>query len=96
MVGSGVVLRFISAEKVSGHGGVNRFGGSCTIEDDKLTFGAMISTQMAGASPLMKQERALLDALDEVRKFRAGSDARPELLGEGGEAIVRLSPEKKP
>ncbi len=55
--------------KVAAHGGVNRFGGSYKVDSDKLTFGPMISTKMAGPAELNTQEAAFASAFAKVNGY---------------------------
>jgi len=54
------------AISVAGHSGVNRFGGSATIADGTLSFGALMSTRMAGPPERMQLEAAYLAMLQSV------------------------------
>lgn len=84
-------VRFLSAEKVAGSGGVNRFSGACTIVGEKLTFGAMAVTRMAGPPAVMNQETAFLAALAAVASYRLDENDLLHLLDKDGKELVRLS-----
>lgn len=67
-------LRF-THDGVSGHGGVNRFSGSATVEDGRVAVGPLRATRMAGPPAQMAQEDAIIRALGEVRTWSVvGSD----------------------
>lgn len=82
---------------VSGSGGCNRMGGQATIEGTNLSFGALVSTEMACAPAVMDQEGKFHDALGRVTSFRR-DDARGKLilLDAAGEAIIILAQRDEP
>ncbi len=84
-------IRFLSAEKVVGSGGVNRFNGTCTLVGDKLKFGALAVTRMAGPPAVMDQESAFLSALATVTSYRIDENDLLHLLDQDGNELVRLS-----
>lgn len=71
--------------RVGGSGGCNRITGGYTLAGDRLTFGRTAATMMACAEG-MAQERAFLDALSTVARWRiegqrlALSDARGDVV----------------
>jgi len=67
--GVGSTATFGADGRVSGFGGVNRFGGSYEAREDELELGAMFSTRMAGPEPAMAHEAALLNVLQGTRPF---------------------------
>jgi len=88
---SDATLRFESDTWVSGSTGCNKFTGSVVIEADQLTFAPLATTGLACAPELMTQERNLLSAIQEVRRFAVDPDGRLQLLGIGGSPLVRLT-----
>ena len=88
---SDATLRFESDTWVSGSTGCNKFTGSVAIEADQLTFAPLATTGLACAPELMTQERRLLDAIQEVRRFVLDPDGRLQLLGLGGGLLMRLA-----
>ncbi len=50
--------------RVSGHAGVNRFGGPYRVDADVAELGAFFTTRMAGPPPAMEQEQRFLAALE--------------------------------
>ena len=60
--------------RVAAFGGVNRLSGSYEVSGGKVTFGAMISTRMAGAPELMEQEANLAKALATVDGFEVSGN----------------------
>ncbi len=77
--------------RVSGNAGCNGIGGEARINRDRIDFGRMISTQMACAPDIMRQERQFIDALEATRSFRL--EARRgtlELLDGRGRRTMRL------
>ncbi len=84
-------IRFDSAEKVSGSGGVNRFNGPCTLSGDKLSFGVLVTTRMAGPPAVMKQESAFFTALAKVRSFKLDENGLLHFHDAEGNEVVRMS-----
>ncbi len=84
-------IRFDSPEKVSGSGGVNRFNGTCKLAGDKLSFGPLMSTRMAGPPAVMDQEAKFLAALAKVTAFKLDENDLLHLLDKDGQELLRLS-----
>uniref|UniRef100_UPI001CD8D871 META domain-containing protein n=1 Tax=Salmonella enterica TaxID=28901 RepID=UPI001CD8D871 len=76
---------------VSGSGGINRFGGNCTLVGDKLTFGPLRVTRMAGPPALMDQEAKFLAALAKVAAFKLDEKDLLHLLDKDGKELIRLA-----
>jgi putative lipoprotein len=76
---------------VNGNSGCNGFGGTATIEGDKVTFGPMVGTLMACAEAIMDQERKFYDALDRTASFRIDEVGKLILLDDGGAELARFS-----
>jgi uncharacterized lipoprotein YbaY/heat shock protein HslJ len=74
--------------RVAGSGGCNRIAGGYTLAGDRLTFGRTAGTMMACVDS-MEQERAFLDALSTVARWRIDVQ-RLELLDERGEVLLRF------
>ncbi len=99
ILGGGVVdnaqatLQIAEGGSVTGNSGCNGFGGTATIEGDRISFGMLVSTQMACAEALMNQEQKLHDALARVASFRLeAAGNKLVLLDASGEPLVRLAP----
>lgn len=56
--------------KLSGSGGCNRYFGTATVKNGKVSIGPLGSTQMACVPAQMDQERKFLDALGATKGFR--------------------------
>ncbi len=65
-------LQIDRAGKVSGCGGVNYFFGKASIADEKLNFGALGMTMMAG--PGLPYENAFMKALKETASYSITGD----------------------
>ncbi|PKQ11382.1 MAG: hypothetical protein CVT70_14385 [Alphaproteobacteria bacterium HGW-Alphaproteobacteria-1] len=76
-----VSITFLAPARVAGSTGCNRFVGGFTLTGEGLEFGALGSTLMACPDALMAQERAMLDALEQVRRFDIGADGALLLIG---------------
>jgi heat shock protein HslJ len=83
-------LRIDPDGKVSGNTGCNRFSGTAAIVGTSLTFAPLATTRMACDPPLMKQESAILAALQSVKSFALVGSDRLNLLDAGGQPVVRL------
>lgn len=57
--------------RVSGHGGCNRFGGSYTQDETRLSIGPLMATRMACAPEVMSAEQEFMDALQAARHVEA-------------------------
>lgn len=78
--------------KVSGSGGCNRFSGSATIEDDKISFGELAATEMACAEAVMDQEMKFHGALAAARTFRIDPAQRKLFLSDdAGKVVAQFS-----
>lgn len=62
----GVVTLDITADKISGSAGVNRYFGSYDINDGEVTINGVGSTKMMGPEDLMKTEYKYLSVLQDV------------------------------
>lgn len=60
--------------RFAGSGGVNRLMGGYTLDGDLLSFSNTASTMMAGPPAAMRQEQAIIAALQQVRGYRIGGD----------------------
>lgn len=76
---------------VSGNSGCNGFGGTATIEGDKVEFGPLAGTLMACAEAVMDQERKFYDALERTAAFGIDENGKLVLSDAGGTALVRFS-----
>lgn len=72
---SQATLEFSAADKVSGRGSVNRFGGAIAVADGKLKMGPFMVTRMAGPENLMAQEQAYLEALAKATRLALSGDS---------------------
>ena len=76
-------LKLDAAKKnVSGFSGVNRFFGGYERKGDKLKFGALAGTMMAGPPEEMATETAFHTALGNVTHWRVSKSALDLLQGE--------------
>jgi putative lipoprotein len=98
ILGGGVIdnaqttLEIAEDGRVSGRGGCNGYGGTATIDGDKLSFSPLAATQMACAEALMNQEQKFFDALGRVATFRlVPAEQKLLLLDAEGATVVRLA-----
>ena len=74
---------------VTGHGGVNRFAGRCTLEAKQLSFGPLAMTRRAGPSAQMQLEARYTGALTRVAGWRQDG-SHVVLVDDHGAALVVL------
>jgi len=63
-----VSARFDNGQ-LTGFASINRYFGSYTVEDGRLSVGPIAATKMGGPEPLMRQEDAFLRALETASAF---------------------------
>jgi heat shock protein HslJ len=79
-------LKFDTEKKtVSGSTGINRLTGGYKLDANKLKFGNLAMTKMAGPEELMKQETEFVNALESVDSWKRTGD-RLELMS--GDKVV--------
>lgn len=83
-----VSITFLAPARVAGSTGCNRFVGGFTLTGEGVQFGALGSTLMACPEMLMAQERAMLDALEQVTRFDIGDDGALHLIGGAQDAVL--------
>lgn len=89
-------LRFDPKEpRVSGMGGVNRYGGRYTIEGAALTFGPLMATKMAGPPEQNALETRYLWVLEATTSWRLAKSGELELLA-GTRVVARFAPRAQP
>lgn len=67
-------LEFPAPGRVGGRGSCNRFSGSVEVMGDSVKFGQLVSTMMACAEPIMKQEQEFLNALQAAGRYSIDGD----------------------
>lgn len=73
-------------KRVAGSGGCNRIIGGYSVDGDRLSLSQLAGTMMMCAHG-MEQERAILDMLGAVRRWRIFGD-RLDLLDDSGEVVL--------
>ena len=68
-------LTFEDDGQVFGTGGINRFRGTYTVAGDRLTFGPLATTQMAGIPEHVAREGAILELLSGAPTVQVDGDA---------------------
>lgn len=82
-------LSFDAERGISGNASCNRFFGQFVLTGEGLRISHIGSSMMMCEDPKMKQERALLTALESVRGFKIGPAGQLLLIGDKGETLVR-------
>jgi putative lipoprotein len=86
------VLEIGASGTVGGKGGCNGIGGTATIKGTTISFGNIVSTQMACAPAVMDQEMKFLSTLTLVRSFRIDTlERKLYLLDADGKSVMRLA-----
>lgn len=85
---SGARIIFDESGRLSGRTGCNGFTGSYFLTGEGLNLGQMGSTMMACPGPLMKQERLILDALEQVARFEIDESGALRLVGGDGQVLL--------
>jgi len=75
--------------QASGFAGVNNYFGAYDLVGERLSFGALATTRMAGPPELMAMEQIFLEALGGVDGWRMRDGALELLAGEA--AVLRLT-----
>jgi heat shock protein HslJ len=81
-------LTFGDDGRVSGRATINRVAGAYEIDGDQVTFGALVTTMMAGRPEAMDQEQRLLKALVIPLTVAATDEGRITLMSEGRPSLV--------
>ena len=79
-------MAFLEPGRVSGTGSCNRYSGAAELGDGTIRVGQLASTRMACSTEVDNQEKAFLNALQNVRTM--------ELVG--GELVVRTESLEQP
>ena len=86
-------LTFDGDGQVYGFAGVNRVRGTWTLKGDRLTFGPVVSTLMAGPDPATAVEREVLRLLSQVLTVDPGEDGTLRLkAADGAGATLATQP----
>ncbi|WP_146455556.1 META domain-containing protein [Rubripirellula tenax] len=97
IAGKGVVDRvqttvnFSADGTASGSTGVNRYSGKADIDGNKLTFGSLATTRMAGPAALMDQEQRFLTAAETIVAFEFGEPGIVYFLDNNANRAMKLS-----
>ncbi|MGC5583452.1 META domain-containing protein [Ornithinimicrobium sp. W1665] len=75
--------------EVSGHSGVNRFGGTCTWRaDGSFEVEDVIRTAVGGTEEQMAMKQKFFDALEAARHYEVAGTRMRLSDGEGGDLLV--------
>ncbi len=83
-----ITLEFNEDGRVAGSAGINRYFAPYEINGDKLSFGLIGSTLMAGPGPVMNQESTYLKLLNSTASFGAKEEEKLTLFDSDGKAIL--------
>jgi heat shock protein HslJ len=86
-----VTARF-EAGRVDGFSGCNRFMGSYTIDQDRVTFGPLAGSMMACPEPEMALEAAVKNALAGTLRFAVAADGLELTSGAGVTLVFQAEP----
>ena len=83
-----ITAEFADGE-ISGHGGVNSYGGPYTLgPGSAFSVGQIASTEMAGPEPVMRAEGAYLTLLGQARAYRVEAGRLTLLDAGGNESLI--------
>lgn len=92
-----LTLEFTLDGQVGGYGGCNSFGGSYTVEGNRLVLGEIVSTLVACVdTTLMNQEVEYLNALQTVAEFQVDGDRLAITYHEGQGTLNFISAAANP
>ena len=75
--------------QISGHGGVNSYGGPYTLGSrQSIKVGSIASTEMAGPEPAMRAESAYLTLLGQARSYRVDAGRLTLFDAGGNESLI--------
>jgi putative lipoprotein len=75
--------------KISGHSGVNSYGGPYTLGSrQSFKVGSIASTEMAGPEPAMRAEGAYLTLLGQARSYRVDAGRLTLFDAGGNESLI--------
>jgi putative lipoprotein len=75
--------------QIGGHGGVNSYGGPCTLGSrQSIKVGSIASTEMAGPEPAMRAESAYLTLLGQARSYRVDAGRLTLFDAGGNESLI--------
>ena len=84
---TGTITLDITADKISGSAGVNRYFGTYTINGKDITVSGMGSTRMMGPQDLMEKEYKYLSVLGDVTGFEF-KDSNTLILKAGTDTLT--------
>ena len=79
----------LEESRVAGFGGVNRLMGTLVLDEERLRFGPLATTLMAGPDAAMALEGRFLDALERVSTYTL--NGRSLVLLAGDDVVARLT-----
>ncbi len=80
-----ITFEFDTEGNIAGNTSCNRFGGSCTIEGQKIGVGPLRSTRRACEPDIMSQEHKFLALLGSIAAWEIDTEDTLVLRGEDGE-----------
>jgi putative lipoprotein len=84
----GITAAFADGQ-ISGHGGVNSYGGPYTLGSrQSFKVGSIASTEMAGPEPAMRAESAYLTLLGQARSYRVDAGRLTLFDAGGNESLI--------
>jgi heat shock protein HslJ len=87
-----IAFEFDPEGNIAGDASCNRFGGPCTIEDNKIEVGPLRSTRRACEPDIMQQEHKFLSLLGSVTAWEIDAGDTLVLRGESGEIRAKRQP----
>lgn len=88
--GTALSLSFIPGNNVQGNGGCNTYGGTYSVDDDRLAISITTSTQVSCDDSITQQEGAFLAALESAATFKVGP-GRLRIRDASGATVLRFA-----
>ncbi|MEO6366326.1 MAG: META domain-containing protein [Luteimonas sp.] len=88
--GTGITAAF-SDGKITGHGGVNTYGGAYTAAAETFSVASLHMTEMAGSESRMRAERAYMTLLEQAASYKR-VDGVLTLYDHGGNESLVFEP----
>jgi len=87
-----ITIEFDTEGNIAGDASCNRFGGTCTIEENTIKVGPLRSTRRACEPEIMQQEHKFLALLGSVASWEIDPQGILVLAGEDGEIRAKKHP----
>ncbi len=81
-------IAFTESGEVNGNTGCNSFGGSYTLDGDKITFEQLAMTMMACEGPVAQQEMEIINGLNRAERYVIEDNQLKIFYDGGSKALI--------